>query len=794
MAPWLAAGLGEIGRSGLEMGAEAPQVHGLAVLGRLGEGGAGEVWLVWEEMAERAAALKLLTVSQADLGREWLRREARLLAGLSHPHLTRWLGAVETVEGRPGALWEWIDGPDLAEWCAGAGNTVGPAARLEMLLGIVSAVACLHDHGVIHRDLKPANILVSKEGIAKLVDFGLAQEAEEPGVAAGTRRWMAPEQALSAQRVISASADVYALGWLMVWALTGQEPPARPEAARLPPPPKDLPADVWPVLRRACAADPARRYRTAGELADEFTRITARRPVLARQATWPYLFTLLLRRQARRTALAAGLVVLGLVLGGWLWLKNHRLAIRNEANLRSAYFLTDLSLRELRDDLRRTGAVPGEQPPPLSLRPQPGENTLPPLDASGRLDLRYYEALLNAVRAATAEGQARPQEALHPASAALDLFSALAREAPADPRRLYDAAHARLAYVRLLYATCPGADAVAEHATKVLAQIGRIPLLRHNPYSAQELLILRAEALSHLAGHAASTGHPEQAVAFSKDHLIVLATLHPRAPAISAETTPVPALAAAAERHLAYARAAGGEIFAQAGGTLRAAVAAAQARHLRQPEDSRLRLTLALTLMTEAKWHAAVHPDATDDLPLFDKAASLLFAQPNQEAAATRPHLRELGLALVSRIETLLPRLTPHEERHTVELGHRLLGHVRKNGDDHPAIILTRARLYLLAAQAALTRHERATAAHQASLACAHLRFRQARNPDDLPLAALTLEALHFAAALSDEPAAQWTEAKASHLRRLHTQLSKQGAQLTASQQQILADGPPVEK
>ena len=211
-----------------------PQVVGdFTLLGLLGEGGMGMVWLAEQALPRRRVAVKLLRPQLfGPDATAAFHAEIETLAMLCHPGLPALFAAGET------AGWHWlamehIDGLPLAAWAEHA----EPEARRGALVALAEVVALAHERGVVHRDLKPANILVAPRGVVVL-DFGIARVAGAVGIGAGTPGWQAPEQVGGA--VVDPRADVYALGRLGQ-LLLGPESPDRA------------------LLDRATATDPAAR-------------------------------------------------------------------------------------------------------------------------------------------------------------------------------------------------------------------------------------------------------------------------------------------------------------------------------------------------------------------------------------------------------------------------------------------------------------------------------------------------------------------------------------------------------
>jgi WD40 repeat protein/tRNA A-37 threonylcarbamoyl transferase component Bud32 len=203
------------------------------VLSQLGEGGMGTVWLAErvDGLFTRRVALKLL--HPALMGRvmtERVAREREILASLNHPNIAQLFDAGFAEDGQPYLALEYVSGTPLDQYCDEHRLTVHE--RLTLFRQVLGAVQYAHAHLVIHRDLKPSNILVSEDGQAHLLDFGIAKlliqgEAKETqltqfGGRALTPDYAAPEQIVGAP--ITTAADVYALGVMLYELLTGERP------------------------------------------------------------------------------------------------------------------------------------------------------------------------------------------------------------------------------------------------------------------------------------------------------------------------------------------------------------------------------------------------------------------------------------------------------------------------------------------------------------------------------------------------------------------------------------------
>src|SRR5262245_35992628 len=251
----------------------------------LGQGGMGVVYLAHDTRLARKAALKaILPGAEHDsMPLERLRREARVLASLSHPNLATVYG-LEESHGSLFLAMEYIEGKSLSKRL---GRSPLPIAEaLSCCENIAAGLEAAHDAGVIHRDLKPSNVMFSGDGTVKILDFGLARELNEPaadartitltqeGSLVGTPAYMSPEQAR--REPLDRRTDIFSFGSILFRCLTGR--PAfegetaaevidailthEPDWSKLP---ARLPASVKSILKRCLAKDAAERYRHIGD-------------------------------------------------------------------------------------------------------------------------------------------------------------------------------------------------------------------------------------------------------------------------------------------------------------------------------------------------------------------------------------------------------------------------------------------------------------------------------------------------------------------------------------------------
>jgi len=209
----------------LQPGAEIERYH---VQGIIGRGGQATVYLVRHRTLETLHALKVLTVSSSTI-RQRLIREGRVQARLAHPNVVPVTDVLE-IDGSPGLLMPYIDGPTLAQLMATRAVAVDEAEAL--FRGILDGMEHAHALGVIHRDLKPSNVLLSDTPtglVPQIADFGVAKAFESEdgsgqtrtGVAMGTPSYMAPEQIRDAKNV-DLRADIFALGSILYELLCGR--------------------------------------------------------------------------------------------------------------------------------------------------------------------------------------------------------------------------------------------------------------------------------------------------------------------------------------------------------------------------------------------------------------------------------------------------------------------------------------------------------------------------------------------------------------------------------------------
>jgi streptogramin lyase len=248
------------------------------ILGLAGRGGMGVVYRALDLDLDRTVALKVIAPALADDPdfRARFVAESKAAASIEHPHVIPVYYAGER-EGVLFIVMRYVDGPDLRALVRAEG-TLDPERAAQIVAQVGGALDAAHAHGLVHRDVKPANVLLGNDDHAYLTDFGLTKREastgaglSRPGGWVGTLGFVAPEQ-IRGERV-DARTDVYALGCVLVHALTGGAPYIRDsDEATLwahlnsPPPVDRVPEEFAGIVERALSKDPADRFPSAGDL------------------------------------------------------------------------------------------------------------------------------------------------------------------------------------------------------------------------------------------------------------------------------------------------------------------------------------------------------------------------------------------------------------------------------------------------------------------------------------------------------------------------------------------------
>jgi serine/threonine protein kinase len=306
--------------------AAGQKVGSYTLVSRLGNGGTGSVWLAQRSDGhfESRVAIKILDRRGLALqGAEQVRREAGLLARQNHANTAKLFDAGFCDNGQPYLILEYVEGRPIDEYCRDRGLTL--PERLHLFLPIVEAVAHAHARGIVHCDLKPSNVLVTMDGVPKLLDFGVASLiSRSMRVEASMSRpekpmpmspgYASPEQ-IRGEAVTPAS-DVYALGMVLHVLITGRHPyisntdtatqmiratladDAQPASESIQPGASRrwVRGELDAVIAKAIERQPEDRYPAAMQLAADLKRFLACLPVSARQHTLVQRFAMYFRR------------------------------------------------------------------------------------------------------------------------------------------------------------------------------------------------------------------------------------------------------------------------------------------------------------------------------------------------------------------------------------------------------------------------------------------------------------------------------------------------------------------
>jgi serine/threonine protein kinase len=349
------------------------------VVRELGVGGMGTVYLATRDDAtfEKQVAIKLIHrgLGTNDVVQRF-RSERQILATLDHPNITRLLDGGTTDDGLPYCVMEYIDGERIDTYCQT--RNLDLVERLKLFQTVCAAVQYAHQNLIIHRDIKPGNVLVTAEGVPRLLDFGIAKlltpntspDARSYTISGArflTPLYASPEQVRGG--TITTASDVYSLGVLLYELLTGRRPyrggltsPAEIERAICEEEPKKLSdvingdgvgrslrEDLNNIILMALRKEPHRRYASAAQFSEDISRSLTNLPVIARSDTRGYRLRKFVRRN--RAGVSATTLLLFILTGGLaatFWQAHVARQERDHARLEQAKanrirsFLTDM--------------------------------------------------------------------------------------------------------------------------------------------------------------------------------------------------------------------------------------------------------------------------------------------------------------------------------------------------------------------------------------------------------------------------------------------------------------------
>ncbi len=338
------------------------------VVREVGRGGSATVYLGAraDDMFDSDVAIKVLTGVDAQSAFDArFRREWQITASLNHPNIARMFDAGVTDAGLCYLVMEYVDGVHINRYIAQ--NLLSADETIALFVKVCSAVSSAHQHGIIHRDIKPSNILVDREGVPKLIDFGISsivcrgERLTRTGDHLFTPDYASPEQILG--QPPTAQGDVYSLGVVLFHLLTGSHPHdargegmaafravAEQEAARPSSLRSELQGDLDAVLLKALRHEPDHRYSSVAEFQADLELYLAGSPVRARHGALTYRVSKLWRRNRVSTSLAVALVITLIAASTVIYQYATRASGR------------EAMLREIAGELSRVGNYVGSTP------------------------------------------------------------------------------------------------------------------------------------------------------------------------------------------------------------------------------------------------------------------------------------------------------------------------------------------------------------------------------------------------------------------------------------------------
>ena len=314
------------------------------IIREIGRGGMGTVFLAerWGGEFEQQVALKIIRQSFADKELEKrFRRERQILASLNHPNIAQLHDGGVSDAGEPFLAMEYVEGARIDKFCER--ENLSTNERLKLFLSVCNAVSYAHQNLVVHRDLKPSNILVTSDGVPKLLDFGIAKllddehagEQTQTGYRAFTPEYASPEQIKGEQ--ITTASDVYSLGVLLSKLVEPESPPIATGEGFMPPQMSNstgdtafksnstkpqstktrnprLKTELQAIIEMARREEPQRRFASVQQFAEDINRYLGGLPVSAQKDSFTYRATKFVNRN--RIAVFAALLIFLTLIGG----------------------------------------------------------------------------------------------------------------------------------------------------------------------------------------------------------------------------------------------------------------------------------------------------------------------------------------------------------------------------------------------------------------------------------------------------------------------------------------------
>ena len=325
------------------------------ILGEIGRGGMGVVYLgIYEgDGFVQEVAIKLIKrgLDTDEIIRRF-KRERRILSRLAHEQIARLVDGGATAEGLPYLVMERLHGERIDHWCSSSGLSV--EERVDLFLKVCEAVSYAHRQLVIHRDLKPSNVLVTAEGVPKLLDFGVAGLLDNWGSELTTTEFVPHTPGYASPEQVSGGSastlmDVYSLGMILYELLTG----TRPQTEGIPHPSSEMrrqgvrlpsrlsQSDLHSVVLKSIQAEPTERYQSVDLFSEDLQRWLRGEPIQARPATLPYRLRRFVMRYRIGVAAAAALALALSIITGWAL---YQTRIANQARMNA-----DRRFRETRE-------------------------------------------------------------------------------------------------------------------------------------------------------------------------------------------------------------------------------------------------------------------------------------------------------------------------------------------------------------------------------------------------------------------------------------------------------------